>query len=404
MRAIPEDGSADANLQIDLVGRIALLSIAILAILGLFGFGIALPRLAAAFKGDPNAVLLSQLVGGVVGLAFALGSPFAGRLVDRFGYRTVLLVGCIAFAVVGSAGGLLNDLYAILLTRLLLGFTLAGALVASLSGIGLLPVAERARMFGLQALVGGLLSMAIYPLVGAMAAVSWRLPFALHLIGLVLAPLVLTLPRGHGVRRSGSIPNDVAKGERLAGLPLPVLLVAVFMGMANLVGPLFSPFFLIRIGVANSALQAIPLMAMGPAAILSSGAFGWLHRRFGAFAIFTVALALAGIGMVLGGLSHSVVELAVALFITSLGLAIYTPNLSAAAVHFGVRNPGSALGLANGVLYGAQAAFPFVSSAINQHAGPAAVFEIFGLSALALAAVHSWIAIVRRRRALAAAI
>src|SRR3546814_861139 len=85
--------------------------VAALPVLALYGFGIALPPLARAFADNPNAVLLSQLVGGVVGFALALSSPIVGWLIDRFSYRTVLLFSCAAFALAGSVGGILDNLY-----------------------------------------------------------------------------------------------------------------------------------------------------------------------------------------------------------------------------------------------------------------------------------------------------
>src|SRR3546814_14007323 len=116
----------DESTRISLAGRAALLMVAALPVLALYGFGIALPPLARAFADNPNAVLLSQLVGGVVGFALALSSPIVGWLIDRFSYRTVLLFSCAAFALAGSVGGILDNLYLILATRLLLGVPLAG--------------------------------------------------------------------------------------------------------------------------------------------------------------------------------------------------------------------------------------------------------------------------------------
>ena len=144
-----------ASPHISFAGRAALLSAAMCPVLALYGFGVALPPIAVAFAQDPHAVLLSQIIGGIVALAFAVSSPPVGWLIDRFGYRAVLLVSTLAFSLIGTLGGLMDNLYAILATRVLLGFTVAGTLVASLAGIGSLNTSDRLRMYGFQNFVGG---------------------------------------------------------------------------------------------------------------------------------------------------------------------------------------------------------------------------------------------------------
>ena len=71
-----------ASPHIGFAGRAALLSEAMCPVLALFGFGVALPPIAAAFARDPHAVLPSQIIGGIVALRSSLSSsarPTAGR-------------------------------------------------------------------------------------------------------------------------------------------------------------------------------------------------------------------------------------------------------------------------------------------------------------------------------------
>jgi hypothetical protein len=77
-------------------------------------------------------------------------------------------------------------------------------------------------------------------------------------------------------------------------------------------------------------------------------------------------------------------------------MTAYTPNMSATAVAAGSLNPGRALGLANGLLYGAQGLFPFVANGISALAGPKAVFAYFGYSAVAIGIIYLIAAIARR--------
>src|SRR5271156_325421 len=216
--------------HINFAGRAALLVTAMCPVLALYGFGVALPPIAAAFSRDTHAVLLSQIIGGIVALAFAASSPPIGWSIGRFGYRTVLLVSMLAFSVIGALGGLMNNLYAIVGTRILLGVTGAGTPVAALAGIGSLNAHDRLRMYGFQNFVGGLTAIGIYPLVGWATSFGWRWPFAIHLLGFFIVPLILALPnRPHEqARKIGSTRPTV----RFAGLPISLLAVAAFAGMA----------------------------------------------------------------------------------------------------------------------------------------------------------------------------
>lgn len=380
-------------------GRGALLAAAFLPVLALYGFGIALPPIAAAFGRDPNAMLLSQLIGSIVGFAFAFGSPVVGGLIDRFGYRSVLIVAAAAFAVAGGIGGLLDSLYAILATRIVLGFTVAGGLIASLAGIGSLASSARVRMYGWQAMAGGLLAIAVYPAVGTMASLGWRWPFALHLAALVIIPLAWTLPRG----RIEKTVTDDAPRRLLAGVSPLLICVAAFMGMAGIVGPIFAPFFLTRIGIADPALQSLPLMAMSTAAIIASAFFGRIHGLLGITGTFAVAICLVGAGLMLCGLTHSLTAFAAALALVGVGSATFSPNVSAAVIAACTGRQGQALGVISAALYGSQAFFPFIANAINGRAGPAAVFAAFGATALAIGLAFTIGALAgRRTRALSA--
>lgn len=377
-------GSGKSKVKIGFWLSTALLAPAFYAILGLFAFGTALPPIAAAFASNPHAPFLSQLIGSVVSFSFALASPLIGWLIDRYGYRLVLIISALTYALIGGLGGLLDNLYGILATRVFLGFTISGTLIASLAGVGALPETLRARVFGYQVLVAGALGIVMYPLVGYFATLGWRWPFALHLIGLLLLPLFLVLPKAEPVHRVAK----VASGDRLAGVPILLLAAAVFMGMAGIAASLFSPFLMTQNGITNPSQQSIALMAMGVAAIGICSIFGWVHRKLASLRTFSAAFAIFGAGFILVALSHSLAAFTVSLAICSVGMTMFAPTMCAAVVEKAGANSGRALGLANGAYYGAQAFFPIVSVGITRSAGPAAVFGVLGGLALAVAAVY----------------
>ena len=103
------------------------------------------------FHAQPNAELLSQLVGGIVGLAFAISSPFMGSLVGRYGYRAIYfwsvlvfsLVFNVAAAFIGRAMPQFHIFFAATPLQLLLGLSI---FAMSLGMVGLIWT-ERFRTF-----------------------------------------------------------------------------------------------------------------------------------------------------------------------------------------------------------------------------------------------------------------
>jgi MFS family permease len=333
-----DPGAADdAGLRVTVVGRLALLSPMILACLALYTFGIALPKLAAAFAGAPHAMLLTQLVGAMVGLAFATGSPIAGRLADVHGYRVVYLWGAIGYAAAGVAGGLLDNLYLIIATRVLLGWSLAAVLVAAFKAVGMLPERERAAMYGFQSVVGSLLSMAAFPLVGWLASIDWRYPFFLYGVALLIVPLILGLPAGSPAR-AAAVSTMIGR-RRLGGLSPRILLTALFLGIAIVVAPLFTPFYFAELGIVDPGRQALPMMMLGGVAVLCCGWFGWLYRRLTAAGVFALGFAGLAAGLLLASFAGGLATLCVAMGLASFGSSLLPSNLNAVAAEWrrGVR-------------------------------------------------------------------
>lgn len=357
-------------------GLWALLLSSIFPMLGLFALGPALPRVAAAFADDPNAEVLAQLIGGASGISFALSSPIIGGMVGRWGYRPVYLASLIAFAAFGTVPVLLDSLPMILLTRLLLGVCVAGAMTAGLAGIGTLDAARRPRMYGRNAMLSSVGAMVIFPAVGALSTIGWRLPFLIHLIALAVVPMAMALPS-----RPAATADAHAPAGRGLGVAPALLVLAAFIGLVMYVDPMFSPFYLQTIGVTDPRLAALPLSGMSLGSLIMTSNYGRLYARFGARALFAATLILTGLGLLAAGLAPSLPAFAAAMFVVSCGIAMFAPNVSA---HIAATSTNMARGIgwAMSAMFAVQVAFPFLAHAISQAVGPASVFHIFGACAL----------------------
>lgn len=375
-------------------GLIALLLCTLFPMLGLFAIGVALPVVAQTFADHPRADLLAQLIGGAAGLAFAISSPVMGILADRFGFRQIYVASLIGFALLGALPALLDNLPLIVITRFFFGITVAGALTAGMAGLGTLPPEMRAKMFGRNAVLTSLGAVITFPLVGALAAQSWRYPFLLYLIALLMVPLALTLDPQ---MRPAPIPkSEVAVAGKGMGIDLGVspglLMIAAFIGLTMYVGPVFAPFYVIEIGVTDPRLAALPMSAMSIASLLTASIYGRLHKRFGTTQIFGAIMALVGCGLVGAGFATNLPLFIAAMVMVGSGLAMFTPNLGTYITSHSA-NPARGIGWAMSAIFAVQVAFPFIVEAIKGAFGPASVLLSLGSIALILAiafAVKGW--------------
>jgi len=178
-----------------------IITVSIVAALGglLFGFDTAvisgaIPAITTYFKLD--GYWLGWAVGAVL-IGCAAGALFAGRLADRFGRRSMLLVCAFLFAASGIGAGLSNDLTAFILFRLAGGLGVgAAAMVSPMYIAEIAPASWRGRLVSLYqlAIVLGILGayFSNYALEGV-GENSWRWMFASQAAPSVLFGVLLCL-------------------------------------------------------------------------------------------------------------------------------------------------------------------------------------------------------------------
>jgi predicted MFS family arabinose efflux permease len=377
--------AAEPQAPLGAAARAGLLGCGLFSTIGLFSPGLVLPQIERDFAANPHAGLLTQLIGAVASFAFAVGAPVAGALIARHGCRRVIVPALVLFALAGTAPLLLNDLGVIVATRIALGLALSGVFTGGLAGIGVLPEAERARMLGWFAVVGGAAAILLFPIVGAVARIDWHLAFGVHLVALAIVPLALRLPARFGMVAASASADGT--GSMMTPAMWGLLGLAAFVGMSMFVAPMYSPLYLASIGISDTRVLAIPVTAGSIAAVLASALYGPLHGRLGIHGVFAAAMLCMGIALLAAGSVAAIPGFTAAIVVHSAMIALLAPNISAAALALGPAARGSqTIGLANGVMFGAQLLFPFVAAAVRGAAGLAAVFFVFGAVALLLGA------------------
>ncbi|WP_434279415.1 MFS transporter [Acinetobacter sp. CE-15] len=264
----------------------------LLASLGTSIANIALPTLAEVFL-LPFIQVQAVVIGYLISLTITV--VIAGRLGDRYGCKSMLIVGLIIFSLASLLCSVAPSLWILVVARSFQGIgaaflmTLAMALTrqtVSKSQLG--------RAMGMLGTISAL-GTALGPVLGGFLLVvsGWQSIFGLQFI---LAGIAIILARV-------LLPNDYIKKEIPALTSLQTdqnitpnlmvnLLVAAFMMTTLVIGP-----FYLSLGLNLDQIQVGLIMGIGPVvAILSGIPSGRLVDRWGGRYIVTIGLIFLIIG------------------------------------------------------------------------------------------------------------
>jgi MFS family permease len=256
----------------------------------------ALPLIETHFASQPNAGLYARLLLTVPALLIAVGSPFAGVFVDRFGRKKLLLASLVLYGLAGTSGAFADDLFVLLVGRVLLGIAVAGimttssALVADYFG-----GKERQQFLGTQAAAMSLGGVLFITLGGWLATFSWREPFYVYLAALAVVPFAYSLVREPVLAKAAAPAPGVKLPGALTGTVLRLYLV-IFTGMVMFyLVPVQIPFLLRGLD-ASPALTGLAIAAATLSGAVASFNFTRIRGRWSTAPIYGVAFLCTGAG------------------------------------------------------------------------------------------------------------
>ncbi len=274
--------------------------ITLMAVLGTSSITPAFPEIRDALGISSGQVGLLITVFTLPGI---LLTPVAGVLSDRYGRRKVLVPSLFLFGIAGVACALATNFGLLLVLRTLQGVGAAALGAINVTMIGdLYSGQRRTEALGYNSSVLSL-GTASYPAIGgALALLGWRYPFALPLVAIPVALLVLFSlrnPESHNDQDlkeyAGNIWGSV-RDWRVVGLFCSTLVTFVI-----LFGPLISylPIFMSATYGSSSLVIGLVLATASLTTALASTQEGWLTSRFSektlirtSFAFYAAALIL----------------------------------------------------------------------------------------------------------------
>jgi MFS family permease len=314
-----------------LPSRLTLLMVSMLTVMSGATISPALPTMQEHFQDVPNVDYLVRLALTLPALLIAIAAPLVGILIDRYGRKPLLLISLALYALAGSSGFVLNDLGLILVGRALLGISVAGIMTIATTLIADYysgPV--RVNFLGLQAGFMGLGGVVFLSLGGFLADLSWRSPFLIYLMSVVLIPCAwVALPEPQRL-----VANPTAQGGSTALPTSMARLVGITYGIAIVTQivfylmPVQIPFYLKQIANASGSQSGLALALLTLFSAAASISFRYIKARLSFTAIYGVAFINMALGYGIVGLATSYAVALVGLAISGAGLGLLMPNMN----------------------------------------------------------------------------
>lgn len=174
-----------------LVVKITLLLTSSLTVMAGATIAPSLPAMQEHFADVNHVEYLVKLALTIPALFIAISGPIVGYLIDRIGRKPLLTSSTLLFACAGSEGFLLDSLWGIIISRALLGLSVAGTMTGVMTIISdYYQGHKRAGFMGLQAASMGMGGVIFISLGGIVANFNWRFPFLIYLFALVVLVLI----------------------------------------------------------------------------------------------------------------------------------------------------------------------------------------------------------------------
>lgn len=350
----------------------------------------------SADLGFTNPTLIN-LISTITSLMIIPTVLVCGKLSQRVSKKEIFLVGCVIFAVGGSATAFANSIWTVLICRAVVG---VGAGIGVLLVTAFIPDYYEGKalsnMMGIVCSVGALLGVLEALLAGFIGDISWRWAFLLHLSALI--PMALTL---FFVPDKPTV--SVAQTEPEHGKIQPLTYLYAFLGLLIWMS-LMTLYSNVSIFISNESLGTTSQAGVATSVITGAGAVAGLvfGKVFQVLKKFTVHLymLLAVAAFALFAYANSYGMAVVGAAFIGLTVGFLAPTLLNSAV---IASPDCQTRAQSVVLCGiyiGQFVSTFWSSAVNPLAGGTLRGEyrvnmLFNIAVLVIAII---VAVVGRQR------
>jgi MFS family permease len=340
----------------------------------------ALPAIQDYFAEVNNSEYWVRLVLTMPALSIMIGGLLAGQLIDRVGRKTLLIGSILLASLSGAMGYTLDSLTLLLLTRVALGFAVAGAITSITTLIAdYYEDQTRSTLMGLQSTCIATVGVFILSLSGVLADISWRTPFLLYLSPLVLVPFMFLWLK----EPINEVIEEETETKTFSWMQLPLLTIGVIYGVELLhmflfyLTPVQLPFYLRSSFDASASLSGVAIAMMTLSQAASSLGYGWLKARLTFVNILAIAFTIACIGHIIVAVAPDIQFIVLGLAVSGLGFGLLFPNCKVWVTQ--TVNPdfrGRALGGLTTAFYIGEFLSPFASQTAVQWVGAGGTYAL----------------------------
>ena len=353
-----------------------ILSLSLLTVMSGAAIAPGLAKIAMAFPdSSPTSIKLILTVPAIFIIIFSMVS---GWLCTRLSKRKVLFLGLSMYLIGGAGGGLTNSIGNLLLFRGLLGVGVG--LIAPLS-TGL--IADfysgdvRAKLMGYSTAASSLGGIIATLAAGFLAAVSWRFPFGVYLLGLFVMLLVFVfLPESSQKQENTSIDSKLPASVYGWGA------CAFFFMLAFYAAPMNLAIFIEEIGIGGSAVAGLAISLITGTGFLGGLVFGRVKKSTASF-LPSLLFALMAVGYFILSQSTNLAHVLLATATIGLGLGWSLPTIFVGATNAGGDGRGvQTMAVVSSLAYFGQFMSPVVFGVVGNIFGDSSIQFVFHVIAI----------------------
>lgn len=301
----------------------------------------ALPIMKQFFHDYKNAEILVKLAATSPNIFIAISAPIFGIMANKFNKKKTLIFSLAIYTLSGSFVSYLDNLYYIIITRCLLGISLASLLTIGMELIAVnFTGQERNGALAAQTTVMSIGSVVFTMLSGIICDINWRFAFLLYGTGAILLPFVLFFVNSENEKNQKVLKNSkLDESQRLEssnssfgrifGNKLPIIIC--FIGFVNMVCfymiPIQIPFVLKGLDPLLSSKKISFIITIE---VIVSALFATKYKRLKKNRTFEsmCAISIAVMAISYAGLSYCKTYNDILFYVAlyGLGMALMMPN------------------------------------------------------------------------------
>lgn len=348
----------------------------------------SLPDIYKDFSGISNAKLLVQLILTVPSIFIAVLAPAAGLIIDKTGRKPVLLFSSLLYAISGTTGLYLNNIYLILAGRALLGISVAGIMTTVTTLIADYYYKKQRRKF--MGLMGAFMSfggVVFFSVGGILSDISWRTPFWIYSIAILLFLMVLMFIYEPEVKKHKTQKPFSFQFLKEINFPkLCVIYLIVFLGFVFFFIIIVQvPFVLKTFGDISNTKTGYSISLSILTSALVSICYSRIKKYLSFSLVYVFSFLLMSAGFIVIYFSGIYTSFLTGLIIFGAGMGLLMPNSNLWVVTLAPENlRGRLVGILSTFLYTGQFLSPILVSPFNKHFDINTAFGISGIIMLLL--------------------